>query len=123
MGKLEEIKKRAEEATPGPWEVTISNDDYPPVVYSVFTSDYGDTVAQLSEEERAFLREGPLSTESADAWFIANARTDVPRLVAALEGVLEHVDACLELNYRVDGDYIKWLVKRELEREPSTETP
>jgi len=60
----------------------MSNDDYPPVTYGVITSSHGDTVAELADDVRLVLQEGPMAPVGKDAWFIANARTDVPFLLA-----------------------------------------
>jgi hypothetical protein len=60
--KLKEIRARCEAATPGPWGVRIDKDSLFPVQYS-----------------------GWVGYENADAEFIANAREDIPMLLAEIE--------------------------------------
>ncbi len=76
--RLDEIKARAEAATEGPW--TGNNGDG----YGAYYVDNptGRTVARCDY--------GPYEG-SRDATFIAHARTDIPRLVAAVEAVSLHV--------------------------------
>lgn len=73
---LDEIQARADAATEGPWEAATSeatmND----------RSEYRIGLPSRPQVFRASMR-------SADAAFIAAARTDLPRLVAALRAVLE----------------------------------
>ena len=80
---LDEIQDRADRATGGPWSwasrVTVDGDSW-----AVF--DGGDHALASNSDGW-----------SADASFIAHARDDVPRLVAALRGVLRQADALDEL--------------------------
>lgn len=66
---LDEIQARADAATPGPWE---------------HVGSYGRIVSGPVQVCRAYGDDG---TATPDAAFIAHARTDVPRLVAALRAV------------------------------------
>lgn len=70
--QLEEIKRRAEKATPGPWTSTFVNDllHYGQVIGDVPTKTVLAKVMYYKE---------------TDAPFIAHAREDVPALIAALE--------------------------------------
>ena len=68
MKKLEEIRSRAEKATEGPWELRGGGEWIHP---------FGIEVGPMDEGE----------IPVADAEFIAHSRTDVPKLVAALEAV------------------------------------
>lgn len=83
MSQLEEIKARAEKATPGPWmkdpdePVHIMKPDKPG-----FSWD-GTVVATLQRDDFGLF-------EEANADFIAHARTDIPKLLAALEAVEAH---------------------------------
>lgn len=83
--KLNEIEERANKATEGPWfeqvpaDCVLSNRNqyicYPP--------------------NRRFLREP--ENKEIDSWnatFIAKARTDIPKLLAALREALEECDFC-----------------------------
>ena len=80
---LGEIQDRADEAADGPWywasRMTVDGDSW-----AVF--DGGDHALASNSDGW-----------SADASFIAHAREDVPRLVAALRGVLRQADALDEL--------------------------
>lgn len=78
MSQLEEMKARAEKATPGPWE---SGHTHGRVHY--LRNGIRFTVADLAFR---------------DAEFIAHARTDVPKLIAALEAALATADALIEEN-------------------------
>lgn len=88
---LTQIKARAEEATEGPWEVYDANEGmFPPrPLWSV------DNEANRSHEDYGDEDYWPaidLHLETGakeDAEFIAAARDNVPRLVEALEAVLE----------------------------------
>lgn len=66
---LDEIQARADAATGGPWE---------------HVGSYGRIVSGHVQVCRAYGDDG---TATPDAEFIAHARTDVPRLVAALRAV------------------------------------
>ena len=84
MSTLEEIKKRAENATPGPW--------FRQYVDVVTTDpDPRDIHSDAPRECRISRRAEHLDFKDAqgirDADFIAHARTDVPKLVNALERV------------------------------------
>ena len=80
---LDEIQDRADEAADGPWywasRMTVDGDSW-----AVF--DGGDHALASNSDGWC-----------ADAGFIAHAREDVPRLVAALRGVLRQADALDEL--------------------------
>jgi len=71
--QLREIRERAEGATDGPWE-------------RVERRFEGGRIREHSVETHAQVIADDLSLNAAE--FIAHARTDVPRLVEALEGVL-----------------------------------
>lgn len=80
---LDEIQARADRATDGPWSwashVTVDGDPW--------------AVFDESDHALASNRDG----WAADAEFIAHAREDAPRMVAALRGVLRQADALDEL--------------------------
>lgn len=73
MSALEEIRDRAEAATEGPWWTPSRME--PAEVFS--GTGVGSDVCVATESTKA------------DAEFIAHARTDVPRLLAALDAVTE----------------------------------
>lgn len=78
---LDAIEKRAERATAGPWEANFLNSwgVRTPDRYSIVTVDQGEPVATIDDEP---------GDHGADAWFIANAREDVPALVSVIRAAL-----------------------------------
>lgn len=95
--ELAAIRERAENATEGPWEAHEILDCHPgtTVEYiAVSPTDWGDLHFIDVEPEH-----GP------DATFIAHARTDIPRLVNALQAVVDrHVRSPL-VYLGDDGEY------------------
>jgi hypothetical protein len=78
---LDQAQQRADAATPGPWESGpegTSEDDF-----GVFAPEVAHDIVAAEEQ--------------ADAEFIAAARTDLPRALAALRAVLGEADACDQL--------------------------
>lgn len=93
--RLAEIQARANAATDGPWEtgwdhqqfyvapVSARGDEYERIMAMTFIINPGNSQDQSE-----------CATE--DAVFIAHARTDVPRLVGALQAVLDVCDGLEE---------------------------
>src|SRR5690606_2755660 len=86
--ELEAIRKRAEAATPGPWDVDIPMDvcgecenEYEIVESSVFLAPI---VAELKI--------------GANAEFIAHAREDVPKLLAEIDRLRNELTEAREFN-------------------------
>lgn len=77
---LDTIQARADAATEGPWAVEVDEDGFDGA--SVYLKDGGYGTAYISQN----MWQGPTEGE-ADAEFIAHAREDVPKLVAALRAV------------------------------------
>ena len=71
-GWLQEIRDRADKATPGPWEAL----------------DYSGVVTGTTCDVR-YVPENP------DAQFIAHARTDVPRLIALVGEMAERLEGAV----------------------------
>lgn len=101
---LAAIRLSADLATEGPWVDGMGTHGNPAdgpefcEVRTVPTDERtrGITIAELDLVEAA----------AQDAEFIAHARTDVPRLVTALEAVVEHLDEVVneKVNYdRMEG--------------------
>ena len=104
MKRLDEIEARANAATEGPWEwegeakgeweigansLVPSRRPDDPVLYG-----YGYDASGIEVKN------------PADAEFIAHARTDVPKMAAALRAVLEvHQDGGESQGYLDDGSY------------------
>ena len=76
MKKLEEIRARAEQATLGPWRTGGDSEEY--------RSAYVETTWAVDGEHTELVTD---YLKPADAEFIAHSRTDVPKLVTALEAV------------------------------------
>jgi hypothetical protein len=102
---LDAVEARANAATEGPWVVETPE--------SVYGHDGGPDWAELrwvsdeatvADDDPPWI--GPVGT--ADAEFIAHARTDVPALVAALRAVL---DLAVE---RGDHDPTEWVHVRDI---------
>ena len=88
---LEEIRERADAASPGPWEADVEHGydmDDEPFTFDVVTGPDG----QMALETLADLR------------FAAHARTDVPRLLAVVDKVLELTAAPTEEHRDLDGN-------------------
>ncbi len=89
MNRLDAIEARAAAATPGPWEV-IDLIGSRPLRASVWTTEDGVHDVCLAEE-----------TTPADAAFIAQARTDIPALLAVARA-LEEVQSWVGTLYRTE---------------------
>lgn len=109
---LSEVKARAEKATPGPWfsgywsgfcnkkhihgagdcvyTKTIDNE----ISHHTVSSDEGTEVVTTTQEYGALLKN--------DSMFIANSRTDIPRLVQMLEVAMGALK-CNETFHRLGG--------------------
>lgn len=82
--KFDEIKARAEKATPAPWTLerwSIASEQQ--------IEDEGATATELA----IIVNLAKVPMEAADAEFIAASRTDIPLLLRALELALEHYAA------------------------------
>ena len=87
--RLEEIRKRAEAATPGPWQVDDPPVGYLRIIGGVDGDVYDDgsmkaiytIVCDIHEDD----------DEQVNASFIANARQDIPDLLAALDDALARI--------------------------------
>lgn len=84
--KLQEIKDRADEATEGPWKAIKSPVDIERIY--IWAGD-------LTEIARI---EG--TTDNTE--FIASSRTDIPRLLAVIEKLIEQRDEWLNTDYKGD---------------------
>lgn len=86
---LDEIQARVTAATPGPWEVSDANEgmhEYGPM-WMVTNDEFHNP---SGGEDEPWLAVEMRVGDEQDAAFIAHARTDVPRLVAALRAVLDN---------------------------------
>ena len=77
IDRLDQIKGRADAATEGPWEAEYSKEQG----NCVLPPDYQSTLEAVAVTR--------LWRQTRDAEFIAAARTDVPRMEAALRAVLD----------------------------------
>lgn len=89
--RLDEIKERANAATPGEWELLAFDSGHSKfeMVAGVITADVGDRICDMDGLGRAETNELYKDDGVEDGWFIANARQDVPLLVETLEAILE----------------------------------
>lgn len=89
MQKLDEMQALCDAATEGPWRrhsFGLAGEDEP----SSIVTHTGEFVwGDVCEGRFLFSTPGADSQEWDDAEFIASARTDMPRLIAALKAVLE----------------------------------
>nr|WP_319488492.1 hypothetical protein [uncultured Caproiciproducens sp.] len=76
---IEEIKVRAEKATPGPWSVD-TNEPFSRQINGVFAD---------KQEQYVFYHDpdGENTVSKKDAEFIANSREDIPALIEAYEQI------------------------------------
>lgn len=81
MSTLDDIKARAEKATEGPW--TYMGKDHE----TTWIESPVEDVLIHDERGTGHMREDFSWIKQPDAEFIAHARTDIPKLVAALEAV------------------------------------
>ena len=90
IDRLDQIKSRAEKATPAPWApIWEEGDDW----WVVYGAPHYDGGRYLLCPEVATI-EGD-SSGSDDARFISEARTDVPQMEQALRAVLERCDRAI----------------------------
>jgi hypothetical protein len=99
--ELEVIRKRAEEATPGPWKCGGDK--------------FGDIVV-YSPECRGFHNNGGEVAglnygSDPDAGFIAHAREDVPKLLAEIERLRRALEEISDINEYVSGDVAREVLK------------
>jgi hypothetical protein len=93
--RLDAIRARCEAATPGPWNAIDKGNTVPS--YAIRHFAVGEKCVNVASG---------ISTKTGDADFIANARTDVPDLLAEVEKLreqLEHADLVLDA-YKQDRD-------------------
>lgn len=86
---LDLIEARANAATKGPWDVTAFDSGHSrfEMSVSICTRDVGDTICDMDGLARSQNMKWATSDGFTDAVFIAHAREDVPKLVAALRAV------------------------------------
>jgi hypothetical protein len=85
--QLAEIEARANAATEGPWEVD-RNYPFTSDLVGIFASDIKQYVVKVADQD---WEDNPTSAD--DATFIANARTDVPALLALVREQQAKLDA------------------------------
>ncbi len=94
-GVLDVIRQRADNATDGPWsrhDFGHAGEEEPSsIVVHTGRFDWADINDPAGTSAVAWMGSWD-SQEDADAEFIAAARSDVPRLVAALTAVLDELD-------------------------------
>jgi hypothetical protein len=98
--KLDEIASRCENATSGPYHVTRVDFDHGDIAYEVCTPRNGLHVAFY---EHNCLDQGISAKTQAELY--AHARTDVPKLLAVIEKLIEQRDSLIEMN-EDDAEYV-----------------
>src|SRR5690606_31580283 len=115
--RLAEIQERAWSATAGPWVAGhrasldwlsqsrfVDNDGHEP----------GSNVGPADAADPLWGSLWPSRNATADAEFIASARTDLPALVNAVESVLDYVDRCEESGITMQPGDIRRLIAAAL---------
>lgn len=89
---LEQMKKRCEAATPGPWRTLFPDASKCNgwIVSSEKPTTYEEYDGDLIVENLDY-------TSDEDAAFICHARTDIPKLIAALEWTLGQIETYQDL--------------------------
>ncbi len=90
--ELDAIRRRADAATPGPWQVSFVDDTYAMNLVAITTGEIHEDWPRDSEKVvAATLVQGPERYVSisdgrwdANAEFIAHARDDIPRLLGEI---------------------------------------
>ncbi len=95
MTRLDEILKRCEAATPGPWELDYGNWE----VESKHPEHRRHAICGVDWSCRGFNEEEGKIHPYQDAEFIANARTDLPLVVAALKKAVEALEIVKSISY------------------------
>ena len=96
MSRLEEIRARAQVATPGPWKSYAGD----VIIYGV--DWYEPVICGSSNTPRGF------SVAEPDLDFIAHAREDVPWLLEQMSNLTRERDTALALVERV-APFLSWL--------------
>lgn len=99
---LQEIKKRSDEATPGPWKNERCNDDE-------LIMQVTDTTGWREKYPFAYIAKlgGWGYTMNNNEQFIAHARTDVPKLFSVIEKLIEQLNSYRESNHFHQMDSIR----------------
>jgi hypothetical protein len=96
---LNEIKERADKATPGPWKTLLKGTGMyvgnwnNPHHQKEIHCPYGEHI-EVDNYNHRF--DGSNAEDTAD--FIAHARSDIPKLLAVIEKLIEQRDSLIEMN-------------------------
>ena len=114
MSDLDVLRKLAEAATPGPWELLDFNEGMSPPrpLWGVINDAY---LNPSDDDEEAYVEVEIHVGDKADAEFIAAARTAVPELVSDLENTRRMYDrACADIQeYSAQIAEVKALHRRD----------
>ena len=110
MRSIDEIRAGAEAATPGPWFFENPDDDMCMNAYTVTVQANNDDLECNHLNVAITLLQSPRYADMKNAWenakFIANARQDIPDLLAALaekDEEIERLQTTIELWRTADG--------------------
>lgn len=110
--RLERIQARANEATVGPWHWDESYGDGADTGLALTNNEQAEIVGAYNHHCCSF-RDDP-QVEDHDAEFIANARDDVPYLLAKLAAIRALADAHGKIGFRVTANDIRATLDAEV---------
>lgn len=97
--QLDEIEARANKATPGPW----FNHTYEDGMFSEIK-----TYTDIGEEHEILMEaHGYVDQDRENFYFVSRARTDIPRLVAALRVAIDELHRQMMKGVTPDGNTIE----------------
>lgn len=104
------IEARAKAATPGPWNIEVTNDGERINLFSgELEHRNGVTVADWIAEFEKDCTDHSVEEMEANAWFVSKSRTDIPRLIEAVRMLREilaeivRLRPKMEINPKYDG--------------------
>ena len=91
MNRLEEIRARAEAATPGPWSIALGSGHH---VMTAVVARQGEDATLVCDclPDWAFTDDCAAEDHRANMRFIQYAREDIPALLAAVEAAMAVAD-------------------------------
>lgn len=82
---LDEMQARCDAATPGPWKLKPV-DDHKRIIFGPNGNSWGTDVGEIDSDDADY------DEAMRTAEFVSHARTDMPRLIAALRVAMEALD-------------------------------
>ena len=103
--ELKEIKERAEKATNGPWTAmfTFGSSDLPSeIIYETGRTMLIEGI-EVPDNDHIFELHSQAKNPTPDIRFIAHARTDIPKLIEALEKAIKVIKIYAEHHMGADA--------------------